>query len=63
VLSHEIEAPIGVMLTQAERQMESSQATYASDLQVLTSLLVGLSGLSLRPRLLDGFTQRRGAPG
>jgi signal transduction histidine kinase len=54
-LSHEIENPLALMLNQAAQQMQSSQAVYASDQQLLTGLELGFSVLSLIAAAVLGF--------
>jgi signal transduction histidine kinase len=54
-LSHQIEEPVGLLLTDAEQQMEASRATFEADQRLLTSLVIGFSATSLLVALLLGF--------
>jgi signal transduction histidine kinase len=54
-LSHEIEQPVGLLLTDAEQQMDASQATFDADQRLLTNLVIGFSAASLVIALLLGF--------
>jgi signal transduction histidine kinase len=54
-VSHEIEDATAVLLNGAVQQMETSQATFYSDQQVFTWLVVGFSALALVSALTLGF--------
>jgi signal transduction histidine kinase len=54
-LSHQIEEPVGLMLTDAEQQMDASRATFDADQRLLTTLVIGFSAASLLIALLLGF--------
>jgi signal transduction histidine kinase len=54
-LSHQIEEPVGLLLADAEQQMQASQATFDADQRLLTSLVIGFSAASLLVALLLGF--------
>jgi signal transduction histidine kinase len=54
-ISHEIEQPMGLLLNQAEQEMESSRAAVDSDQRLLTGLFIGFSVVSLVTALLLGY--------
>ncbi|MBV8715432.1 MAG: HAMP domain-containing protein [Chloroflexi bacterium] len=54
-LSHEIEQPVGLLLNDAEQQMEASRATFDADQHLLTNLVIAFSAASLVIALLLGF--------
>jgi signal transduction histidine kinase len=54
-LSHQIEEPVGVLLSDAEQQMDASRATFEADQRLLSSLVIGFSAASLVVALLLGF--------
>jgi signal transduction histidine kinase len=54
-LSHQIEEPVGLLLADAEQQMDASRATFEADQRLLSSLVIGFSAASLLVALLLGF--------